>query len=155
MSIDIRSENPNSEIASTLIRELSSELGAVYGHDGSAAFSPNDVTVARSAFVIAFLNSKAVGCGALRPMKDTNTAEIKRMYVRKDARGQGISRHILSKLEELARDYNYERVILETGTLQTEAINLYESAAYKRMACYGQYVDDPDSICYEKTLEKS
>jgi putative acetyltransferase len=155
MSIDVRSENPNSEIAITLIQELSRELGATYGDDGEGAFTPNDVTIDRSAFVIAWLDGKAVACGALRPMSDSSVGEIKRMYVRKEARGQGISRHILAKLEELARDYTYKRLILETGTLQPEAVNLYESSDYKQMACYGQYVNNPYSVCYEKLLKKS
>jgi GNAT superfamily N-acetyltransferase len=152
MPIEVRNENPNSQIAIELIQELSTELGTIYGDDGSGAFTPKDVTVARSAFVIAWLDGEAVGCGALRPMKDANAGEIKRMYVRKDARGRGISRQILAKLEALAHEYDYERVILETGTLQAEAVNLYATSGYTQMVCYAEYVDNPYSICYEKRL---
>lgn len=153
MALYILSENPHSEVAMSLIQELSAELGPKYGDDGRASFSPDDVIVERAAFVVAWLDNEPVGCGALRPMKDARAGEIKRMFVRKHVRGQGISRQILAKLEALAHEFEFERVILETGTLQIEAINLYESAGYQQIACYGQYVDNPLSVCYAKSLE--
>lgn len=151
MTIKVTVENPLNDICIQLVRELSAELGPLYGTDGTALFSPADVTIPRAAFVVAWLNDEAVGCGALRPMDDS-IAEVKRMYVRPAARGKGISRKILSKLEELAAAYNYTVLQLETGTLQTEAIALYDSSGYTRIDCYEPYVDNPHSICYEKRL---
>lgn len=82
MAIIVTTENPHHEEAVALVQELSAELGPLYGTDGSALFTPADVTVPRSAFVIAWLDGMAVGCGALRPMDDERIAEIKRMFVR-------------------------------------------------------------------------
>jgi putative acetyltransferase len=151
MTIQVTAENPHDAICVELVRELSAELGPLYGTDGTALFSPADVTIPRAAFVVAWLNDEAVGCGALRPM-DNGIAEVKRMYVRPAARGNGISRKILNKLEELAAAYNYAALQLETGNLQTEAIGLYASSGYARIDCYEPYVDNPHSICYEKRL---
>jgi putative acetyltransferase len=149
-------EDPRSPIAAALIAELSAELAPRYpgrhGGDGSAGFKPDDVTVPRAAFVVVWEGDSAVGCGALRPMADSTTAEIKRMYVRPAARGQGISRLILSALEDQARGFGYQKVLLETGTLQTEAISLYQTSGYHRIPCYGIYVNEPLSLCYEKML---
>lgn len=153
MTIEVRLENPHSEVAQILIRELSAELGQIYGTDGSAAFSPDDVTVARAAFVVAWDGEKAVGCGALRPMDNPQVAEVKRMYVRPTERGKGISHLILQKLEALASEYAYAEVWLETGIFQKAAIGLYASADYERMACYDEYVDNPESLCYRKALK--
>jgi putative acetyltransferase len=152
MTIKITVENPFDAICIELVRELSAELGPLYGTDGTALFSPADVTIPRAAFVVAWFNDEAVGCGALRPMDDDTIAEVKRMYVRPAARGNGISRKILSKLEELAVEYNYAVLQLETGNLQIEAIALYDSSGYTRIDCYEPYVDNPHSICYEKRL---
>lgn len=152
MTICITREDPTQAFCQQLIAELSAELGALYGGDGSALFKPVDVTVPRSAFVVAWLGDQPVGCGALRPINGGTAAEIKRMFVRKTARGQGISRSILAALEAAAAEFRYQQVILETGIYQTEAIGLYESSGYRRVDCYGPYAGDPQSLCYEKRL---
>jgi GNAT superfamily N-acetyltransferase len=152
MNIEVREENPLGSTAASLIAELSAELAAIYGDDGSGAFKPEDVMGERAAFVVAWREGEAVACGALRPTEDSKTAEVKRMFVRRAARGSGFSRKILGKLEELAAAYGYEQIILETGTLQTEALKLYESSGYTRSECYGKYIGNPISVCFEKKL---
>lgn len=152
MTITIKEENPHSALSARLISELSNELGKRYGDDGTAAFTPDDVAIAKAVFIVAWLDDQAVGCGALRPHND-NTAEIKRMYVARNARRKGIAQKLLSALEDAARKFGYKRIILETGTRQPEAIGLYQKASYQEMDCYGQYIDDPLSICYEKWLK--
>jgi putative acetyltransferase len=152
MTVIVKTENPHDTICIELVRELSAELGPLYGTDGTALFTPDDVAIPRAAFVVAWLDDAPVGCGALRPMDDTSIAEVKRMYVRPSARGNGISRKILTKLEELAAEFGYEAVQLETGIYQQAAMGLYDSSGYARISCYEPYVDSPHSICYEKRL---
>lgn len=162
-NIRVTDANPHSETAAALIRELSAELAVMYpdlrGGDGSGAFKPDDVTVPRAVFVVAWKGDEAVGCGALRPIKaedagDENgdSGEVKRMFVRKSERGQGISRAILTALEERARGFGYQTVMLETGVHQVEAIGLYESAGYESIDCYGIYAGEEVSRCYRKKL---
>ena len=91
-------------------------------------------------------------CGALKHFNG-ETAEIKRMYVKGEHRGKGLSKLILKQLEETAAGMNYKRIILETGTKQPEAMNLYEKAGYSKIEAYGRHKDDPDSVCYEKKIE--
>ena len=152
--ITVLIENPHSTDALLLIERLSAELGARYGDDGSGAFSPDDILVPGGAFVIARLGAEPVGCGALRPLKE-GVGEIKRMFVEPRARGRGIARKILRELEAIAEGAGYAAVWLETGTLQPEAISLYETSGYKRIDCYGQYVDNPLSVCFEKRFDKA
>lgn len=149
--ISVTVEDPHDDAATCLIRNLSTELGERYGDDGSGAFSPDDVRVPGGAFVIAWLDGRAVGCGALRPL-ERGVGEVKRMFVEKDFRRQGIARKILEKIETIACVLGYSALLLETGILQPEAIKLYESAGYRRVRCYGQYVDNPLSVCFEKQL---
>jgi GNAT superfamily N-acetyltransferase len=111
--------------------------------------------VPRAAFVVARLDERPVGCGALRQFpheSDVPAAEIKRMYVAPDVRGRGIAKAILVRLEDEARRFGYRRVILETGTLQLEVIRLYERAGYVRIPCYGEYANNPISLCYARDL---
>ena len=88
-TVSISVVDPHSEIAATLIDELVAELTARYADrddDEAASFNPADATVPRSAFLVATLAGEPVGCGAVRP-KSGDVVEIKRMYVRKAARG--------------------------------------------------------------------
>jgi putative acetyltransferase len=154
--IRITQEDPRSEISAALITELSAELAAMYPDfmdgSGSGAFKPEDVMVDRAAFVVAWEAGKPIGCGALRPMSEPDVVEVKRMFVQQSKRGQGISRQILLTLEDMAREFGYHTVRLETGIRQIEAIGLYESAGYHPIDCYGIYANEPISRCYEKTL---
>jgi putative acetyltransferase len=149
--LSVTVENPYSEAGARLIENLSAELGARYGDDGSGAFSPDDVLVSGGAFVIAWIDGWAVGCGALRPL-ERGVGEVKRMFVAKEFRRQGVAKRILEQLETIACVLGYRTLRLETGTRQPEAIKLYESAGYRRVHCYGRYVDNPLSVCFEKRL---
>jgi putative acetyltransferase len=148
-------DDPASLDALLLVRELSAELGPIYGDDGSGAFLPADVQVPRAAFVVARLDGQPVGCGAIRPFGDGPApiiAEIKRMFVRADVRGRGVAQAVLERLEQEARGFGYTRLVLETGDKQLAAIRLYERAGYARIPCYGEYAGRSFSICYGRDL---
>jgi putative acetyltransferase len=156
MPLHIKAENPYDPVCLTLIEELVAELFRLYGEgddpeaEGFDDFSPVDVSVPRSVFAVAWLDSEPVGCGALRPIDD-ETVELKRMYVKASARGQGISREILRTLETYAQEFAYYKIRLGTGDRQPEAIRLYETSGYDQVICEEPYLDD-HSICFEKIL---
>ena len=135
-----------------LVRHLWQELGLLYPELKAAA--PKEISGPGAGFVVAWLENEAVGCGAWRPLAPGNPkmAEIKRMFVEPKARGRGISRLILSELENCARADGYSLVRLETGLRQPNALRLYDSSGYQRIEPYGRYRDDPLSVCFEKKL---
>ncbi len=92
-----------------------------------------------------------VGCGALRAL-DSMHGEIKRMYVIPERRGTGISTRLLAALEGEARGLGWDRVVLETGDRQPDAMRLYEREGYTRIPNFGYYADSELSICYEKVF---
>ena len=63
-----------------------------------------------------------------------------------------MSRAILARLEGEARALGYRRVVLETGSRQPEAIELYRSAGYGPATPYGQWEDDEMSVFFGKDL---
>ncbi len=67
-------------------------------------------------------------------------------------RRRGHSRRVLRALERVARERGYERMRLQTGTAQPEALALYLSENYARIAPYGPYREDPRCVCFEKRL---
>jgi putative acetyltransferase len=90
----------------------------------------------------------AVGCGAV--VLDPPRGELKRMYVDPAFRGRGIGRVLLGFLEQAAVEGGCLQLLLETGTLQPEAIALYEAAGFVRCGPFGDYVDDPHSLFFCK-----
>ncbi len=102
--------------------------------------------------VVAYSENLAVGCGAIKPY-DSDTVEIKRMFVLPEARGQGVATKTLSALEQWARELNYKKCILETGKRQPEAIALYSKTGYEVIPNYGQYQGMENSVCFLKQVE--
>jgi GNAT superfamily N-acetyltransferase len=105
----------------------------------------------REVYLLARLDGRPVGCGALRCI-DALTGELRRMFVTRDARRVGVARTLLERLEAEARALGYRRLVLETGVRQKPAIALYRSAGWRRIAAYGAFVGDPTSICFGKSL---
>lgn len=143
-----------SEVALSLIREVSAELAGKYDYatDGSGDFRPHEV-LPRSVFLVGFLGDQPVACGAIRPLEE-KVAEVKRMYVIPDYRGRGFSKQILMALEEVAREFHYDVVRLETGDRQHAAIGLYQHFGYQPCDPFGIYKSAEHSVCFEKSLRE-
>ena len=142
-----------SPAAGALIAALNAELSSRYPEDGATHFrlDAEEVAPGRGAFLIATHGGQPVGCGAVRRI-EAGTAEIKRMYVRPEARGRRVGRAVLSALEAEAGALGCARLVLETGVRQPEAIALYERAGFARIPAFGEYVDSPLSVCMAKDL---
>jgi len=134
-----------------MLKRLTAELAARYNDDGVGGFQPSYVDQPRSGFLVARLAGAAVGCGVYRPLEH-DIGEVKRMYVDPDFRGRGIGRQLLAALEEKLVEAGFSKVRLEAGTSQPEALRLYQSMGYRRIAPYGFYREDPRSVCFEKVL---
>jgi putative acetyltransferase len=101
-------------------------------------------------FLTARVDGKPVACGAC--FRHDDYVEVKRMYVLPACRGLGLGRQLLDALEaEIARSGG-RLVRLETGTMQTEALELYARAGYRRCPPFGDHHTNPRSICMEKNL---
>ena len=83
----------------------------------------------RAAFVVLYARGRPVACGGVRSL-GPELAEIKRMFVTAEARGQGHGRRLLAELERRAAAAGAKRARLLTTEALTEARALYESAGY-------------------------
>ena len=99
--------------------------------------------------LICYENEVALGCGAFKKL-DSQTAEIKRMFVLPEGRGKGIATKILTELEIWAKDSGYDSCILETSQKLESAIALYRKYGYKDIPNYGQYIGVENSVCMKK-----
>ncbi|KXK63526.1 GNAT family N-acetyltransferase [Micromonospora fluostatini] len=116
------------------------------GLDGQATVTRDDID-----YLVFVVAGRAVACGGIQEL-DRTTGELKRMYVRPAFRGRGVGRQLLVALEELAFQRGYQTVCLETGTYLPAAIGLYTSSGYESIPVYGEYVDNPYSVCFAKRL---
>ena len=93
----------------------------------------------------------AVACGSFKHYGNEE-AEIKRVFVCETYRGKKYGRMLMEKLEEIAKEKGYKRLVLETGKTFKNARRLYEGMGYRMIDNYGPYINLQDSICMEKLL---
>lgn len=162
-ALEITPEALTSTVASALIATLNAELSALYPEPGATHFSldPSEVASGAGIFIVARWQGRPVGCGALRRVRDAalvrelgpQVGELKRMYVAREVRGQGIGRALLDRLEAEACTLGLARLVLETGTRQVEALALYRRAGFSAIPAYGEYAaSSTTSVCLEKAL---
>jgi GNAT superfamily N-acetyltransferase len=149
--LDLRQEPYDGPVAQQLIEAVQQEYVVRYGEPDTTPVQPNEFAPPVGRFVVGYLDIDAVAMGGVRRI-DTDTVEIKRMYVVPEHRGRGLSRVVLAHLESLARDLGASRVLLETGQQQPEAMRLYETSRYERVEGFGHYRCEPGSVSYGKTL---
>jgi putative acetyltransferase len=122
--------------------------------DDHAFFASHNKSDDIKHILLYYIDNQAVGCGAYKHYSDT-TVEIKRMFVRPEARGKGIAAQILHELEQWAAENGYTEFILETGHKMTDALALYHKKGYVVTPNYGQYIGmEYISVCMAKRLYK-
>ncbi len=151
--IEFRRENLDSPVVQTLIKALNAELESIYPEDGANFFrlAPEEVAEGRGAFLVAYLDDKPIGCGAIR-LNEPTLAEIKRMYVDPRVRGRRVGRRIVEALEAQARQLGAKRIVLETGPRQPDAIAMYAHAGFHEIPLYGEYIGSLFSVCMAKDM---
>jgi GNAT superfamily N-acetyltransferase len=101
--------------------------------------------------VLIYENNEIAACGAFKPYNKI-TVEIKRMFVRPEFRGNGISKIVLHELQNWAKEIGYNKCVLETGKAMPEAIGLYHNSGFKVITNYGQYAGIESSICFQNEI---
>jgi diacylglycerol O-acyltransferase / wax synthase len=141
----------DSDVAVTLVAEVQQEYVRRYGGHDETPVDPDEFAPPDGTFLVARYGAVTIGCAGMR-RHDPSTVEVKRMFVRAEHRRRGYARRLLRALEDLAREQGYQRVVLETGLAQPEAIALYASAAYLPVEGFGHYRDAPLSRSFAKEL---
>jgi GNAT superfamily N-acetyltransferase len=88
---------------------------------------------------LAWLKERLIGCIALRAMPQfTDSAEVKRMYVKPEYRGRGIAAALHDALQSYATNSGCRWLYLDTSDNMASAIRFYEQQGYERCARYNQ-----------------
>jgi GNAT superfamily N-acetyltransferase len=130
--------DPEEPPATELLAAMRAELVDAYDNASrldNPALLPAELHPPGGAYYVGFEGSVAVAGGGFRRLGE-GVAEIKRMYVRPEARSRGLAAALLRTLEDAIRDLGYERARLDTGPKQPHAQRLYRAAGYVEIAPY-------------------
>jgi GNAT superfamily N-acetyltransferase len=134
-SVALRVQAADSHLSLALQRAFFADIMARYpgwNQSSSQGVEPSELAPPTGVWLVAFLDDRPVGCGGLQAL-DQETGEIRRIFLDKAARRQGIGRALLAELEAQARRIGYQRVRLTTGDQQPEALGLFRSAGYEEI----------------------
>lgn len=97
--------------------------------------------------------AQLMGCGALKELTPDH-AEIKSMRSANRFRGPGVGKAMMQHILQIARERNYARLSLETGTQDffLPARKLYEGFGFEYCGPFGDYKEDPYSAFMTKLL---
>ncbi len=87
------------------------------------------------ALLLAYKDEIAIGCVAIREI-DNETAELKRMYVQTDFRMYKIGMRLLQQIIEIASEFNYKKIRLDTLPTMIKAQDLYRSFGFYNIEPY-------------------
>lgn len=150
MSLTIASESPVTEDGFTLIEGSEAALRAVYSEDECFTFTAAELDDPAISFLVAREDGMALGCVAL--VDCNGYGEVKRLFVRPEARGKALGEQLMVALEAQASAQGLPGVKLETGAKLSAAVALYQRLGYAECGPFGDYELHPASLFMEKTL---
>ncbi|WP_280362291.1 GNAT family N-acetyltransferase [Nocardia wallacei] len=134
-----------------LREERAAEVGPRYARlMRTLATDPHRIDTATVVRTVVAYGPEPVGHAAIR--WNGGDLELKRMFVRPDQRGRGISDLLLTAAENTAREHGVSRLVLQAGHLQPAAVRFYLRRGYHWIPLFSPYEDLPLSNCFGKQL---
>lgn len=151
MPVDIRQVEDQGAITSAkeLFREYEAWLGmslCFQGFEEELAGLPGKYSPPNGRLYLAYIDYELAGCIAMRQLAE-GACEMKRLFLRENARGRGLGSQLIEKLIAAAREIGYKKMRLDTYPPKMEkAVKLYESHGFRPIE---KYYDNPyDSVLF-------
>lgn len=140
MSIDIRAAALPQDlpVIRELFREYSQGLGidlCFQNFEAELAQLPGKYAQPAGTIMLAWDGDTPVACVALRPVEHP-VCEMKRLYVRPQARSLQLGRRLVERICAQARDAGYSQICLDTLPSMSAAIHLYGTLGFAPVAPY-------------------
>jgi GNAT superfamily N-acetyltransferase len=139
LDVQISVEDPSSPDARWCIEayfaELDQRFDEGFDPDLSLSTDVSEFAAPYGLLLVARTGGEPVGCGAIK-FADGQPPYIKRMWVAPSARGMGVGRLLLARLEAEALLTGARTVRLETNRTLNEAINMYRRAGYTEVEAF-------------------
>ena len=137
------------ESAKTLFREYETWLAmslCFQGFEEELASLPGKYAAPDGRLYLAFIDDELAGCVALRKL-ERGICEMKRLFLRENARGHGLGNQLIEKLIDEARSVGYSKMRLDTYPPKMgKAVKLYESHGFKAIEPY--YHNPHDGVLF-------
>lgn len=151
--IDLREMDPRSDDARYCLGEYYDELAQRFegGFDVRLSKDPDAAAMIRprGAFLVAFSDEMPVGCVGLKGTS-ADYSEVKRLWIAPSARGQGLARRLMERIEAVARKLGVSLLRLDTNKALPEAIAMYRKSGWTEIE---RFNDDPyPDFFFEKPL---
>lgn len=89
-------------------------------------------------FLLAWSDDRPLACVSLK-RHDGTSGEVKRLWVDPAARGLGLARRLMARVEDEARLLGFSRLVLDTNVALSEAITLYRATGWNDIPAYSGF----------------
>jgi GNAT superfamily N-acetyltransferase len=121
-----------------MMREYVSWIGLDLAHqeiDAELAALPGEYTPPRGALFVVPEGDRLIAMIALRPLEDA-VCEMKRLFVRPEARGRGLAKQLIARVIAEARRLEYAEIRLDTLPMMGDAQALYVALGFEDIPPY-------------------
>ena len=133
-----------------VIKEIDHLMNTLYPEIADIMLPMEEIDLPNVYFVGIYVEEVLAACGAVISKYDREKyGEFKRIYVKPEYRGMGLSKKIISHFVTDASMHGYQYLRLETGFKQLAAIALYTSFGFKERNVFGDYGYDPEAMYME------
>jgi GNAT superfamily N-acetyltransferase len=132
---DVRLDDP---LVARLLAEWQGEIVArnpAFAPTRGTGVDPDEFVAPHGRFVVVAADGVPVGCGGVRRLA-ADLGELKRLFVRRGSRRQGVGGILLRCLEARARELGFDELRLDTAGGEPAAPALFRSAGYQPIADY-------------------
>ena len=150
MTVTIAPGSPHDPGAMALLADSAALMQELFPPEDNFNLGPDALAAPHIAFFTARRDATTLGIIALANMG--SYGEVKSLFVAGPARGTGLARRLLARVEAEARAQNLPCLRLETGNLLHAAIALYQRAGFTRRGPFGDYPAAATSVFMEKPL---
>jgi len=149
--IEVIRADPREAKIRQLIESLDVYMLALYPSESTHRVDTTILASRNARFFCALCDGMLVGCGGI--LIEHDYAEVKRIFVSPKARGLGVGRKLMERLEVESRRLGFKLLRLETGIYQPEALALFKAMGFIPRLSFGDYPNnDPNSIFMEKQV---